>query len=167
MDNVTYSISLSEILVAVLFLISGALGYIIKRQHDKIKDIQLKLSDRKHDLYMKMYNVIFDIIKDQKTSGNTKGSDEADKKIGLDLIEIKKDLLLYAPDNVVKQFIEWNRYNNNNPGNKDHFKYYLKALMLLRKDMGQKNTSINETDFLYLIMGSDKDVEQFKKILNL
>jgi hypothetical protein len=42
------SISLSDILVAVLTLVAAGLGYVIKEQFDKIKTIQNQLSDKKY-----------------------------------------------------------------------------------------------------------------------
>ncbi len=162
--EINYSISLSEILVAGLLLISSGLGYVVKRQHDQIKEIKLRLSDRKHDLYLKMYNLIFDLVKGQKSNKTKTASEEI---MADNIIEIKKELLLYAPDNVVKQFIIWNRYNNNNPGSSDHFKYFLKAMLLLRKDMGNSKTEIKEIDYLYMIMGTDEGVEEMAKILQI
>lgn len=65
-----FSISLSEILVAVLIIISSGLGYIIKEQKEKIKSINDQLSEKKYKLYYETYSILFDILKAEKGMKN-------------------------------------------------------------------------------------------------
>lgn len=60
------SISLSEILVAVLTLIAARLAYIIREQREKIKTVRNQLSDKKYKVYNEIFSVFFDLIKGQK-----------------------------------------------------------------------------------------------------
>lgn len=157
-----YSISLSEILVAVLIIVSSGLGFIIKEQKEKLKSIKSQLSDKKYKLYHDVYSLFFDLIKSEK--GVKKQNIKA---IGTRIIDIKKDLLIYAPDLIVQKFIEWNRYLSNHEGDMRHAKLFLELYILIRKDMGHPKTLINESDILKLIMTSDSEVEQMKQMIKL
>lgn len=75
------------------------------------------------------------------------------------LIDIKMDLLIYAPDDIVQKFLEWNRYISNNEGDLKHAYIYLELFVLIRKDMGHHKTDITEADILRLIMTTDSEFE--------
>jgi hypothetical protein len=146
------SISISEILVAVLTFVAAGFGYIIKEQRDKIKTIQDQLADKKYLLYNEIFSVFFDLIKGQKGIGKTREKDLAAR-----LIDIKKDLFIYGPDLIVTKFIEWNRYVSNNQGDIKHAQIYLELFVLIRKDMGHVKTRITESDILRAIMTTDEE----------
>jgi len=157
-----FSISLSEILVAVLIIISSGLGYIIKEQKEKIKSINDQLSEKKYNLYYDIYSIFFDIIKAEKGMKN-----QNIKGIGTKIIDLKKDLLIYAPDAIVEKFIEWSSFASNNEGDMRHAKIFLELYILIRKDMGHPKTLITESDILRLIMTTDSEVDQMKKMIEL
>lgn len=152
------SISISEILVGVMTLVAAGLGFIINEQREKLKTIRNQLSDKKYHLYNEIFVVFFDLIKGQKGLKETGESDLATQ-----LIDIKKNLFVYAPDDIVKKFIEWNRYINNNVGDIKHARIYLELFVLIRKDMGHAKTEINEDDILRSIMTSDQEFEKMKE----
>jgi hypothetical protein len=154
------SISLSDVLVAILTFVAGGLGYVIKEQYEKIKTIQNQLSDKKYKVYHEIYSVFFDLLKQQK--GFQKKNDS---NFVLQLIDIKKDLFIYAPDIIVKKFMEWNGYINNNLGDIRHIKVFLELFVLIRKDMGQSKTDITSLDILRSIMTSDEEFDNIKKLL--
>jgi hypothetical protein len=157
-----YSISLSEILVAVIVLIASALGFIIKEQKEKIQTINSQLSEKKYKLYNEIYSFFFDLINPEKKSKNYN-----DKDLPIRIINAKKDLLIYAPDPIVQKFIEWTRYLMNNEGDLKHAKIFLELYVLIRKDMGHPKTTINERDILKLIMTNDLEVELMAKQIGL
>lgn len=101
--TIEYSISLSDVITVMLALLASALGYIIKQQHDKIRTFQSQLSDKKHEMYNEVLSIFFDILKDQKTNKN-----RSSIELGLKIIELKKDIILYAPDKVLRKFTDWN-----------------------------------------------------------
>jgi hypothetical protein len=154
------SISLSDILVAFLTLIAAGLGFVIKEQLDKIKTIQNQLSDRKYRLYHEIYSMFFYLIKQQK--GLKK---KAENDLAVRLVDIKKDLFIYAPDDIVKKFLEWNSYINNHINNIKHIAIFLELFVLIRKDMGNRKTVISELDILRSIMTSDEEFENIKKVI--
>lgn len=155
-----YSLSISEMLVAVLMIIATGFGFIIREQREKIKAIRNQLSDRKYKLYYEIYSVFFDLIKGQK--GLKK---KGEKDLVAKLIDTKKDLLIYAPDEIVQKFLEWNRYISNNEGDIKHASIFLELFILIRKDMGQKKTEITEDDILRLIMTTDEEFEKMKLLI--
>lgn len=160
MTNTEITISLSDILISVLTLISALLGYIIKEQIEKIRTIQNQLSDKKYKLYHEIYAVFFDLLKQQKGM-----QEKSNNELALRLVDIKKDLFIYAPDNLVKKFLEWNRFINNNSNDIKHIIIFLDLFVLIRKDMGHKKTEIVNLDILRSIMTTDEEFESMKKQL--
>jgi hypothetical protein len=154
------TISLSDILVAVLTIVAGGLGYIIKEQKEKIKTIQNQLSDKKYKVYHELYSIFFDLLKQQKDI-----QEKNDIDIGNRLIDVKKDLLIYAPDTIVKKFLEWNKYINNKPGDIKHILIFLEIFTLIRKDMGQSKSEITGMDILRSIMTTDEEFDKMKIML--
>jgi hypothetical protein len=143
-------------------MIASAFGYIIKRQHDKIKSIQSQLSDKKHTLYNEVLSLFFDVLKSQKNNITANPRD-----IGIKIIELKMDLILYAPDPVLNKFMEWTRYTNNNPSNDPrHFLIFIELMGLIRKDMGHPKSSFNDDDFWKLVMTTDDEIVKMKALIS-
>lgn len=156
------SISLSEILVGVLSILSTGLVYVIKEQRDKIKSIQMQLSEKKYKVYHEIYSIFFDLFKQQK--GLQKK--EQINAIGSRLIDIKKDLFIYAPDNIINKFIEWNNSIDTDQGHIKHINTFLELFILIRKDMGHHKTEIVGLDILRSIMTNDEEFNKFKDQIN-
>lgn len=149
--------SLSEILVAIMTIVATGFGFIIKEQRDKIKMIQNQLSDKKYKVYHEIYAVFFDILKQQKgLSKNQKIED-----VTIRMIDIKKDLFIYAPDTIVKKFLEWVTYVGDQPGNNRQMLIFLELFIMIRKDMGNEKTSIEEVDILKGVIGSNEEYKKF------
>lgn len=155
-----FSFSISEVLVAVLTIVAGGLGYTIRDQREKIRSIQKQLSDKKYKVYHELYSIYFDLLKQQKNF-QRKNENELINR----LIDVKKDLLIYAPDQIVIKFLDWNKRLNNNPDDLKNFFIYLEILTLIRKDMGQTKSEINEMDILRITMTTDEEFEKMKNAL--
>jgi hypothetical protein len=154
------SISLSEILVAVLAIVSAGLGYIIKEQREQLKSIKQQLSDKKYKVYHEVFSFFFDFFKAQKKLIDAPDSDFVSK-----LIDIKKDLMIYAPDILVKKFFEWNNLLSSKSVNPKHLKVFLELCILIRKDMGHEKTTVGVPDILRSIMDGDEEFELIKDVL--
>lgn len=157
-----YSFSVSEVLVTILTLVVAGFGFIINEQREKIKSIRNQLSEKKYILYNDVFSIFFDLIKGQK---NLKQSSESE--LALKIIDIKKDLFIYAPDQIVKKFIEWNTFISNNPNDITHARIFLQLFVLIRKDMGHRRTKINEEHILRSIMLNDTEYEKMKAMISL
>lgn len=153
MDNILTS----PLTTTLLALTATAFGYIIKRQHTKIREIQALLYEKKYSLYTRIYSIFFDIIKAQKSK--RKLSEDA---LGKRIIDIKKDLLIYAPDHIVLKFIKWHESNFREEHIKNS-KTLFELYALIRKDMGYPKSKINELEMLRIIMGSPVDVERMRQ----
>lgn len=153
-----FAFSYSELIVGILVFISTILGFIIKIQHDKILSIKNQISDRKYNVYNEIFSIFFDIMREGKGfTKKLKPNDLPDR-----IINIKKDLLIYGTDEIIKKFTEWN-VNCNNPNQMLNFQNYLALFILIRKDMGYKKSKLTEKDILRIIMGDD----EYKKFLEL
>lgn len=151
--------SYSELIVGILAFISAILGLIIKVQHDKISSIKNQISDRKYNVYNEIFSIFFDIMREGKGfTKKLKTNDLPDR-----VIKVKKDLLIYGTDEIIKKFTEWN-VNCNNPNQMLNFQNYLALFILIRKDMGYKKSKLTEKDILRIIMGDD---DEYKKFLEL
>lgn len=154
-----FAFSYSELIVGVLVFISTILGFIIKTQHDKILSIKNQISDKKYNIYNEIFSIFFDVMREGKGfTKKTKPNDLPDR-----IINVKKDLLIYGTDEIIKKFTEWN-VNCNNPNQMSNFQNYLALFILIRKDMGYKKSKLTEKDILRIIMGND---DEYKKFLEL
>ena len=154
-----FAFSYSELIVGILVFISTILGFIIKVQHDKILSIKNQISDRKYNVYNEIFSIFFDIMREGKGfTKKLKPNDLPDRNI-----KVKKDLLIYGTDEIIKKFTEWN-VNCNNPNQMLNFQNYLALFILIRKDMGYKKSKLTEKDILRIIMGDD---DEYKKFLEL
>ena len=154
-----FAFSYSELIVGILVFISTILGFIIKVQHDKILSIKNQISDRKYNVYNEIFYIFFDIMREGKGfTKKLKPNDLPDR-----IIKVKKDLLIYGTDEIIKKFTEWN-VNCNNPNQMLNFQNYLALFILIRKDMGYKKSKLTEKDILRIIMGDD---DEYKKFLEL
>ena len=151
--------SYSELIVGILTFISVLLGYIIKSQHDKILSIKNQISDKKYHVYNEIFSIFFDTMREDKGyTKKTKPNDLPDR-----IINVKKDLLIYGTDEIIKKFTEWN-VNCNTPNQIQNFQNYLSLFILIRKDMGYKKSKLTEKYILRIIMSND---DEYKKFLEL
>lgn len=150
--------SFSELLVCILMILSGGLGYIVKRQHDKIQSIQNQISEKKYNVYNEVFSIFFDLMRQGKGYKIGKGKDNLPDRV----IQVKKDLLIYGTDEIIKQFSKWLNACNGNSQN-DNLKHYIALFTLIRKDMGYNRTKINRLDVLELIMGSKEEAKKFER----
>lgn len=100
--TIEYSISLSEIIAGILTILAAGLGYIVKQQREKIEGINNQLSEHKYAMYNDVLSMVFDLIKESKT-----GKHDTTENLGIRILNIKQQMLIYAPDNVFKKFLEW------------------------------------------------------------
>lgn len=147
-----------EILLLILSTLSAFLIWRVQYQKDRIKNIESQLSDRKYKMYSELIYILFDI-----SNGEKIGKVLSQKDLLKRILDIKKDMFLYAPDNVFLTFTKWT-LELSKEGNKiNHFKIYFNLLKLVRKDMGQVNTKINLDDFMLFYMQSESQYNIFKQ----
>lgn len=159
MTDIPYNeIPYKEILLLILGTLSTFLIWRVQHQKDKIKDIESQLSERKYKLYSDLVYIIFDIM-----NGSKIGKPISEKDLVKRMLDIKRDMFLYAPDLIFKTFTEWTLALNNQNNATTHFKIYFKMMKLVRKDMGMSSTKIELKDFMLFLMQSEDEYKKFQE----
>lgn len=156
------NLPLKEILLLVLGTLSTYLIWRVQFQKDKIKNIETQLSEKKFQIYSELVYIIFDTMHGEKI-----GKKVNDKELLKRILDIKKNMFLYASDEMFESFKNWT-LELQKPGNNgvDHFKKYFELMKLVRKDMGQSNSKISLDDFMIYIMQNEEEYRKFKTLYN-
>ncbi|MEA5256153.1 hypothetical protein VB264_00050 [Arcicella aquatica] len=146
-----------EILLLILTTLTTYLIWRVQYQKEKLKIIENQLSDKKYKMYSELIYIFFDIVLGAKL-----GQELTNEEILKRIIAIKKDMYLYAPDIVFRQFTEWLLNLNNHENMTHHFNDYYKLITLVRKDMGNTKTTISRDDFMLFYMQNREEYKKFK-----
>lgn len=151
----------SNTLISVCFaLFSAVLVVVLQRQTERLKIIESQLSQSKYRVYHELVSLFFDMLKD------TKAKRALDIPILTNrMLDIKKDLLIYGSDDVVKLLSKWLVYTSINPDSADHIWIYVDMIIKVRKDMADRRTSISRDDIMLLIMQNEEEYNQLKSSL--
>lgn len=156
------NLPLKEILLLILGTLSTYLVWRVQFQKDKIKNIETQLSEKKFQIYSELVYIIFDTMHGEKV-----GKKITDKELLKRILDIKKNMFLYASDEMFESFKNWTlelqKLGNNGV---DHFKKYFELMKLARKDMGQSNSKISLDDFMIYIMQNEEEYQRFKNLYN-
>lgn len=156
------NLPIKEISLLILGTLSTYLIWRVQFQKDKIKNIETQLSEKKFQIYSELVYIIFDTIHGEKI-----GKKVNDKELLKRILDIKKNMFLYASDEMFESFKNWT-LELQKPGNNgvDHFKKYFELMKLVRKDMGQSNSKISLDDFMIYIMQNEEEYGKFKELYN-
>ncbi|WP_298884671.1 hypothetical protein [uncultured Polaribacter sp.] len=158
-EVIDFWIKYQTLIIAFFGGIVTILGVIIKIQSEKFKNIKSQLSEKKYNLYSKVYSVFFLLV-----DKNPKLSDsEIKEEIETLLKEIKKEMFIYAPDIVLKKFLQWNNNIENETDPLKRINNFNQLLILIRKDMGNSRTKIKRDDIIRSILSSEQEFLNFKE----
>jgi hypothetical protein len=146
----------TTIIFGILSCIIAFLTTIIIIKHAQYRKIVLKLSDKKYKIYSEIVTVLFDMINRQK-----KLSKFSDDELLKRIMNIKRDLLLYGTDKIIRKFFEW----EDNQLTKKRLYNWVELAYLVRKDMGNKRTRIKPDDILESLLSEKDEFKDFKKSL--
>ena len=156
---------MNDILVAIIATgLSGTIAillFVLQRKNEQLKIIKEKVSDKKYEAYNNVLTIFFDIFKNVKKLKNLN-----EKTLGNKIIDIKKFLLLYANDDILKKFFEWNKTSQNEGNNLAQFEKYLELIILIRKDMGNPDTKITTDEILRSFADSEETYIQLKFLIS-
>jgi len=143
-----------KLIIGVLTGVIILLGTILKMYHDRYREVQLKLSDKKYETYSEIIATLFDMVNRQK--GLNKITDD---EILLRLMNVKRDLLLYGNDKIIRKFFEWevNQLTGKRLWN------WAELAALVRKDMGNRWTNITADDILKSLLSVTDNYLEFKR----
>lgn len=145
-----------KILLAFLSAVTVILVTWIKLQSDKIREIRSKLSDKKYDTYFEIIATLFEMINRQK--GLSKITDDELLKR---MMDVKRNLLLYGNDKMVRKFFEWE--SNQLTGKR--LWNWVELAAIARKDMGNRMTKISADDILKSLLSEQDDYSSSKEEL--
>ena len=146
-----------EISLLILGTLSTFLIWRIQYQKDRIKNIESQLSEKKYKMYSELIYILFDI-----SAGDKIGKKVTHNQLVKRILDIKRDMFIYAPDKIFKAFTEWALQINNANNSVSHFKAYFDLMKLVRKDMGQKTTKLTLDDFMLFYMQNQEEYDLFK-----
>lgn len=95
MDELTLKLIIGLLSGLILFLVT-----VLKMIHDRYREIKLKLSDKKYETYSEIIATLFDLVNKQKGLNNV-----TDDEILQRFLNVKRDLLLYGSDKIIRKFL--------------------------------------------------------------
>lgn len=151
-----------EIMLSLLGTLSAFLIWRVQYQKDKIKDIESQLSEKKYKLYSEIVYLIIDL----SMAGKMGEKQLTEKDIQKRLLNAKREMFLYAPDNIFKTYTAWTLELQQPDLAVGHFKTYFKMMKLIRKDMGFGSSKISLDDFMLFLMQDNEEYKKFKQLHN-
>lgn len=148
------NIQLIQLVTPILILFLGGFGWLYKHEKQKRVEVEKQLSDKKYNVYNNLTTVFFEILKQVK-----KGQKTNAEKLGDRMLDIKKDILIFGSDKVVRKYFYWEKNSSSNRA----LKSFAELIIEIRKDMGNPQTTITPTDFLKSILINENDFEELKK----
>jgi hypothetical protein len=129
------------LMTITLPLIGAGLGYLIKSQFEKKKELNNELNKQRREIYQSFVNLIIDIFANTKLKKNT--SDQNLKQ----LFEFYKKYVLFASPNVIKAFSDYFQYLYNPEKEEElslHLSLITRIMFEMRKDIGLENRGLGE-----------------------
>ena len=148
-ENILIIIGIATIIVMILLAVLGI-------SHAQYREVLLKLSDKKYKIYSEIVTILFDMINRQKGLSKI-SNDELLKRI----MDVKRDLLLYGSDKIVRKFFEWEEHQLT----KKRLWIWIELTCLVRKDMGNEKSKITPDDILLSLLSEKDEYESLKKDL--
>lgn len=144
------------ILSVALPILATILGWIIHRKTEKIKIMEKQLSDKKYQAYANIVSTFYSILKDSK---NHKPTNQ--KSIMEQMIDSKRDILMYGSDSVFKAFNNYLVKSSENADSKTIMNSFLDFIIAIRKDMCGKQTKITKRDILINLIQNESEIDSF------
>ncbi|RSC93250.1 hypothetical protein [Tenacibaculum singaporense] len=130
------------ILTITLPLLGAGVGYLLKSNIEKKKELANEITKERREIYQQYVNLIIGIF--ANTKANKKNHPN---KMLTDLYEFYKKYVLYASPKVIIAFSDYFQflYNQNEDeetDSKQHLLYMTKIMAEMRKDLGLKNNEL-------------------------
>lgn len=150
------------IIAAGLSGIVAILLFLLQRKNEQLKIVKEKISDKKYEAYSQVLTIFFDLFKSVKNFKNVN-----DKQLVNKIIDLKKFLLLYANDDILRKFFEWSNSAQKDENKLAQFGKYLELMILIRKDMGNPDTKITTNEVLRSLANSEETYIELKRLISL
>ncbi|MCD4713060.1 MAG: hypothetical protein K8R73_07250 [Clostridiales bacterium] len=150
---------LIPILTIFLPLLGALVGYIIRHNLDKKKELASEINKERRELYQQFVNLIIDIFSSIKT-----GEQFVDKDLINKLFGFYKKYVLFASPGVINAYSDYFQFlyaaqgNSENVEPKKHIYTLSKIMYEMRKDLGLKNRKLGDNGInLFRAMLTDFD----------
>lgn len=139
----------------ILTLLAGV-GWLYKHEKEKRVQIEKQLSEKKYQVYIKFINLYFQLYENVKNNKKMPNSE-----MSKTMIEIKKELMMYGSDSVVKRFFIWQQFSKDNKTNVSLIPI-TNIIIEMRKDMGMPKSKITTTDFLKSLVRNEEEYNSLR-----
>ncbi len=142
MENTNLIITISTI---TLPIIGGAVGYFIKHNIDKKRELLSEVIKERRELYQHFVNLVIDIF-----SGSKTGKKQPDKLLLTKLFDFYKKYVLYASPEVINYFSDYFQYlylaneETNTLDHNLHFRKLRRIMKAMRADLGLSNKKLGD-----------------------
>lgn len=147
-------------------MVSGSIGFIISKIIEDLKESKQRLYEQKRKYYNELIRPYRDVLKNIKVkNGNTTLNN---KQIS-DAMDTAFDNILYASDEVIEKYGRFRNIDTNDTetGSKNLYKtlkFFSDLLLAMRKDLGNKYTSLDDVHILRMFINmSEKEEETYRK----
>ncbi|WP_036471189.1 hypothetical protein [Myroides odoratimimus] len=153
----------------ILTIVSGSLGFIISKIIEDIKESKQRIYEQKRKYYIELIRPYRDLLKNSKTKNS---KNELSSKQIADAMDTAFDNILYASDNVIEKYGKFrNNSLNENQEDPNHLykilKNFAELLIAMRKDLGNKYTSLDEVHILRMFINMTEVEEKlYRKEFN-
>lgn len=144
------------ILSVALPIIATILGWVIHRKTEKIKIMENQLSDKKYQAYANIVSTFYSILKDSKNHKSTN-----QKVLMEQMIDSKRDILMYGSDSVFKAFNNYLVKSGENTDATTTMNSFLDFIIAIRKDMCGKQTKVTKRDILINLVQNESEIDSF------
>lgn len=154
-----------------LTLVSGSVGFITSKIFEDLKESKQRIYEQKRKYYNELIRPFRDVLKNIKTKN---GNSSLNPKQIADAMDTAFDNILYASDNVIEKYGRFrnNSTNEEQTGSSSQYKtlkLFSELLLAMRKDLGNKYTSLDEVHILRMFINMSEVDEvlyrkEFKKI---
>jgi len=152
--------TLVTILTITLPILGGVIGYFVKHNIDKKRELISEVTKERREHYQQFVNIVIDIF-----SGTKSGKQQADTNQLSKLFEFYKKYVLYASPEVINNFSDYFQYlytangENGQLDNNIHFRKLSNVMKAMRADLGLSNKNLGvdgERIFRALLTDFDK-----------
>jgi len=144
-----------NIAIPIILALFAGVGWLYKHEKERRLLVERQLSEKKYQVYIKFINLFFELYENQKFK-----KEMSEQRMIKSMIEIKKDLMIYGSDKVIKKFFEWEEFSGNG---KVSLRPITDVIIEMRRDMGSPKTTITTTCFLKSLIKNKNEYENLRR----
>lgn len=152
----------AALITGLIAIIGTSLTITIPRYYQKRMEIDSHLRDKKSETYKLLVELLFRILMNGKADKPLK-----DKEVIREMSKFTENLILWGSEDVMKSYIAYRKYFMSRKFGEEMTLEAIEKmenlLLVIRKDMGHKNKSLQQGDILSLFINDiDEVLEKLK-----